>query len=73
MKKYICDICRLEFGNEVSVVNFITNGYRQSDFCIDSGFFVQNRPERDICNNCHTKIGEAQEKAIKKIRENLPD
>jgi hypothetical protein len=67
MKTYTCDICKKQFGHNVSftVVNMPT--YKASDFEIDDGFYFNQRSDRDICNDCFNKIAQAQEDVIKQI------
>ena len=62
MTKYICDICKKEFGNEVGLTTVVNPTYRPSEF--GSGFFHSQRSSADICNTCYKAIAEAQQKAI---------
>jgi DNA-directed RNA polymerase subunit RPC12/RpoP len=64
MKKYICDICKKEFG--YAVASYIQPAFKVSEF--DSGFFIGTKSDADVCSECHKKISEAQNKAIEEIR-----
>lgn len=76
MKIIQCDICKRILGKEVDTGTFLSitgSDYNPRDFR-DSGFFVDptsGKSLSDVCTECSNKVVEAQNDAIKKIRESV--
>lgn len=78
MKTIQCDICKRILGKEVDTGLFhsiTTSDYRPNDFR-DSGLFIDptmGRGIADVCIECSNKVIEAQNEAIKKIKESAKE
>lgn len=68
MKTYTCDICKKQFGHNVSLSVITSSRFNISDFSIDSGFNYTPREDVDICEECYSHIAKAQNDAIDKLK-----